>query len=279
MGNATKEQLVKAETALKSKMLRHLNVLARKLRSANTDKGLYYRGRTLAGGRHLINTFKAVQSNRDNDDRFRVISVDPKVSAGISIAIDCSGSMDSACPAWGGIGRHSRWENIAILLNGILPALDRIGVKTYAGLVDVIGTDNQMGYKGSVFEITNPNQKWRTENYKKLYDLYMSGGTHIATYALTAIEMAEELPTSQKIALFITDGYCGSLRYLESLRQQALAKGITLIGVGIGDVDVQTAQSFPNGIYARNGLVLGEHLLSHLAKVVERGEVEASVIN
>ena len=69
-----------------------------------------------------------------------------------------------------------------------MPALDRIGVKTHAGLVDVIETKNQVGYKGSLFEITNPNQKWDTRNFERLYSVYMCGGTHIATYAQTAIE-------------------------------------------------------------------------------------------
>lgn len=271
---ANQKERNKACDVMSRKMLKFLNVLARKLRSANTSKGMHYKGRTLAGGRHLINTFRAIKNNRDNQDRFRTIFVDPKLSAGISIAIDMSGSMDSKTGAWGGCGRHSRWENIAILLNSILPALDKIGVKTYAGLVDVIGTDNQLGYKGAIFEITNPNNKWDTRNFEKLYKVYMSGGTHIATYAQTAIEMAEQLPTDQKIALFITDGYCSSVSYLESLKQQAKAKGITLVGVGIGDVDPQVAKAFPNGIYASNGLKLGEHLLKHLALIVEKGGAE-----
>ena len=269
---------VKASEYMASKMLRFLNVLARKLRSANSSKGLHYKGRTLAGGRHLVNTFRAVKNNRDNHDRFRTIYVDPKLSAGFSIAIDMSGSMDSQTSQWGGCGRYSRWENIAILLNTILPALDRIGVKTYAGLVDVVGTDNQLGYKGSLFEITDPSQKWDSRNFDKLFNVYMSGGTHIATYAQTAIEMAEQLPTDQKIAMFVTDGYCSSVSYLESLKQQAKAKGITLVGVGIGDVSPQVAKAFPNGIYASNGLKLGEHLLKHLALIVERGGADEGLL-
>ena len=95
-------------------------------------------------------------------------------------------------------------------------------------------------YVSYVGENANQNlssvSKWDTRNNSKLFNVYMNGGTHIATYAQTAIEMASTLPTDQKIALFITDGYCSSVSYLESLRQQALAKGITLVGVGIGDV-------------------------------------------
>ena len=140
----------------------------------------------------------------------------------------------------------------------------------------MIGTDNQLGYKGSLFEITDPSQKWDSRNFDKLFNVYMSGGTHIATYAQTAIEMAEMLPTDQKIAMFVTDGYCSSVSYLESLKQQAKAKGITLVGVGIGDVSPQVAKAFPNGIYASNGLKLGTFCLSSGSKVQLRTSTSSS---
>ena len=275
---ATNENFIDGSEFISKKLLKHVNALNRSLRSANTNKGLFYKGRSLAGGRHLINTFKAVKNDRVNDDRFRTIHVDPKVSAGFSIAIDCSGSMDSATNRWGGLGvTFSRWENIAMLLNSILPALDKKGVKSHCGLVDVIKATNETTYKGNLFEISSPSDRWREKRLTKLCSVYMSGGTHIATYAQTAIEMAERLETTQKIALFVTDGYCGSVRYLQSLKEQAENKGITLVGIGIGDVDSSVARSFPNGIYAKNGLKLGEHLLKHLAMIVNRGGVTEGV--
>jgi len=263
--------------SLKKLMNPHVNVLRRSLITANSSKGLYYRGRGLAGGRHLINTYKAVKSDRINDDRFRTINVDPKLSAGFSISIDCSGSMDCSANSWGGLGRMSRFENVATMLSTFLPICDRLGIASYAGMCDATRAKNGSALKGNLLEITTPNQKWNSGNDKRLFDLWMCGGTHIATYALTAIEMAEELPSDQKIAMFITDGYCSSVKYLESLKRQAEKKGIVLVGVGIGDAGERTAKAFPNGIFAKNAKDLSKHLLKHLSTIIKRGGAEMGV--
>ena len=268
----------KANSILEKLLLRHTNVLRRALITANSDKGLYYRGRSLAGGRHLINTYKSVQNNQVNHDRFRTIKVDPRVSAGFSIAIDCSGSMDCNTRRFGGAMTMSRWENVAVLLNVILPICDRLKIQTHAGLCDYTRSTNGAGTKGNLIPIIRPDSKWDTKWLPELFCLSMSGGTHIATYANTAIEMAEQMTCDQKVAMFITDGHCSSINMLESLKQQARRKGITLVGVGIGDVSRETAERFPNGIYATNAKTLGEHLLKHLAEIIKKGGIENGVM-
>ena len=95
----------------------------------------------------------------------------------------------------------------------------------------------------------------------------MVGGTHIATYADTAIKMVAKHNAQNKVAIYMTDGCCHSTTYLKSLEQIAKRQGITLVGIVMGGE--WGVSDHPNGVFAKDGVELGKIILGHLAKAVK----------
>ena len=77
--------------------------------------------------------------------------------------------------------------------------------------------------------------------------------------------MVEEIDADHKVAFFLTDGECGTKRYLESLRLQALEKGIKLVGIGLG----VKGDGLPNGMTGRSAADIAPSMMDHLCQLLK----------
>ena len=242
------------------------NLLRRALIEARGAKGLNRTGRSLAGGRHLINTYRSAQADVVNEDRFKRSFIEPSVEAAMSLTIDISGSMQS--PLRNGL---SCGENVTLCASALAEVLDKLKVGHEMAYCDMNHTGGvakgaSTSYRGLIYPFTRTGQGVLYP-VAKLLRFPMNGGTNIATYADTAIKMVARQNAQNKVAIYMTDGCCGSTRYLKSLEQIAKRQGITLVGVVMGGD--WGASDHPNGVYAKDGVELGKVILGHLAKAVK----------
>ncbi len=247
-------------------MTPQVNLLRRALIEARGTKGLHRTGRSLAGGRHLINTYRSAQANVVNDDRFKRSFIEPSIEAAMSLTIDISGSMSSTL----GNGL-SCGENVTLCASALAEVLDKLGVGHEMAYCDmdyvgegVKGASAQ--YRGLIYPFTKTG-KGVLYPVSKLLRFPMNGGTNIATYADTAIKMVARQNAHNKVAIYMTDGCCSSTSYLKSLEQIAKRQGITLVGVVMGGS--WGVSDHPNGVFAKDGVELGKIILGHLAKAVK----------
>lgn len=247
-------------------MTPQVNLLRRALIEARGAKGLHRTGRSLAGGRHLINTYRSAQANVVNDDRFKRSFIEPSIEASMSLTIDISGSMDSQIGRTGlTIGQH-----VTLCASALAEVLDKLGVGHEMAFCDMESVSSGRGssarYRGLIYPFTKTGQGVLYP-VEKLLRFPMTGGTNIATYADSAIKMVARHNAQNKVAIYMTDGCCSSTSYLKSLEQIANRQGITLVGVVMGsDYGVS---NHPNGVFAKDGVELGKIILGHLAKSVK----------
>jgi hypothetical protein len=248
-------------------MTPQVNLLRRALIEARGAKGLNRTGRSLAGGRHLINTYRSAQANVVNDDRFKRSYIEPSIEASMSLTIDISGSMDNTIHRTGlTIGQH-----VTLCASALAEVLDKLGVgheMAFCDMARITGSGNgaTTNYRGLIYPFTKTG-KGVLYPVEKLLRFPMCGGTHIATYADTAIKMVAKHNAQNKVAIYMTDGCCHSTTYLKSLEQIAKRQGITLVGIVMGGE--WGVSDHPNGVFAKNGVELGKIILGHLAKAVK----------
>jgi hypothetical protein len=248
-------------------MTPQVNLLRRALIEARGAKGLNRTGRSLAGGRHLINTYRSAQANVVNDDRFKRSFIEPSIEASMSLTIDISGSMDQHIGRTGmSIGQH-----VTLAACGLVEVLDKLGVGHEMAFCDMESVNGAGGkgasarYRGLIYPFSKTKQGVLYP-VEKLLRFPMNGGTNIATYADSAIKMVAKHNAQNKVAIYMTDGCCHSVAYLKSLEQIAKRQGITLVGVVMGSE--YRVSDHPNGVFAQDGVELGKIILSHLAKAV-----------
>lgn len=255
-------------------MLPQTNLLRRALIEAKGSKGLTRTGRSLAGGRHLVNTYRSVHSGKANDDRFKRTFIEPAVDGGVSMTIDISGSMDDTLH-----NGYSIIRNVIASACAVAEVLDKLNVKHSFAFCDVEYASGSMPsgatthYTGLLFPFSKPSGKGLRYPADKLMNFPANGGTQISTYAECAIDLARNLNAKNRIAIYMTDGCCSSSRYLKSLQEQAKRDGIVLVGVvmGGGYHMEQEALHHPNGVYAKDSTELGKIILGHLAKAIKKG--------
>ena len=257
-------------------MLPQTNLLRRALIEARGAKGLTRTGRSLAGGRHIVNTYRSVHSGVVNEDRFKRTYVEPSVEGGVSMTIDISGSMDDTLR-----NRHTIIQNVIASACAVAEVLDKLGVKHSFAFCDVecpqggqtIPTGSTSRYCGVLYPFSKANGKGLRYPADKLMNFPANGGTQISTYAECAIKMARQLNAKNRVAIYMTDGCCGSSRYLKSLQEQARRDGIVLVGVvmGGGSHMEAEAKAHPNGVYASDSTELGKIILGHLAQAIKKG--------
>jgi hypothetical protein len=99
-------------------------------------------------------------------------------------------------------------------------------------------------------------------------DMKPTGGTSLICYAETAMDMLADSEERYRVAFFLTDGYCNTLRYLESMRQYAEERGIILVGIGFGRGVY--GQGLPNEICGADALEVSRHMMDTLVKVLRK---------
>lgn len=257
-------------------MVAQTNLLRRALIEARGSKGLLATGRSLAGGRHLVNTYRSAQSGEVNQDRFKRSFVEPSVDAGASLMLDISGSMTDNL--W---NKYSIIQNVMASAVALSEVLDKLGVVHRIGGVDVEmtseGSDKESkvrstshGITGVVYPFSKPSGKGLNYPIESIMRFPANGSTYIATYAEVAVDEARKIRAKHRVALYMTDGCCRSSHYLHSLAQQAKRDNITLVGVVMGPPKMREQASLhPNGIYARDCVELSKVVLGHIAKAVK----------
>lgn len=258
-------------------MLAQTNLLRRALKEERGARGLIKKGYSLAGGVHLVNTYRSAQAERVNNDRYKQELVEPEVDAGVSVMLDISGSMSDPLRGSGG----TIIQNVMASAVALSIVLDKLGVTHRIGGVDVEMTDEgsaqerrvistSHGITGVVYPFSKPSGKGLKYPSDAIMRFPANGSTYIATYAEVAVEEARKIRAKNRVALYMTDGCCASSGYLHSLAQQAKRDNITLVGVVMGPPKMmEQAKLHPNGIYAKNCVELSKVVLGHLAKAVK----------
>lgn len=241
------------------------NHLQRALQSAAGAKGFHRTGARLSGGRHLINTYNSVQrGGSENMDRYKRSYVEPEVRANISLVIDASGSMNDEIKH---VGR-SLMKECMMATHALGSLTKRLKVGYSGGLVIMGNHDDQMsgvtGYCGNYLPLWECGKATRPLQDHLRYR--PTDGTHIATYARTSLEVAMTMPPADhSLAVYMTDGECGSIEYLESITRMAQARGVHLVGVVMGGA---SGRGHPCAIECRDGGDFARQVGEHLAKVV-----------
>jgi hypothetical protein len=195
-------------------------------------------GVTLSSSR-LAQGYVALERGYLHPRLFTNIKRRPKVSAGFALACDHSVSLNG-----GG------WDEVCLLLGAIHSMADSLGVKSTSSIVhfapdrELSGAGVSTHYVPQPKLFLAPSEPWKDAYLPRLIAYEPRGYTSLVCYAETAIDMALKLECQHKLAFFLTDGACGEKKYLESLRLQALAQGVHLVGIGLG---VEGA-GLPNGI-------------------------------
>ena len=219
------------------------NKLRRVLEDIDRDNEYWREGVTL-NSRRVAQGYVGLEKGYIDHRLFSKRRIVTKMRAGFALASDHSASLN-------GSRYSSPWAEICYLLGGIHSLADSLGIKSSSGIVrfESQGWNTQSGASTSnrpnVSIAVDHNMHWKDEYLNALLSHRPGGGTSLISYAESAIDMALKMDgVTHRIAFFLTDGQCSEKQYLESLRLQAKAKGVTLVGIGFG-VD---GRGLPNGI-------------------------------
>ena len=172
-----------------------------------------------------------------------------RVRAGFSITLDHSASMND----------YGRWAQVAYLLGGIHSLADKLDVASRSGVCRFSGNN------AICYEAVEEKMAWKDSHLSQIVGFRPAGGTNLVAYANAAIDMASTLDATHKVAFFLTDGHCSNKPYLESVRMQALSRGIHLVGIGLGDY----GNGLPNGMQGDNAIEISEIMVDSLIKIMK----------
>ena len=243
------------------------NRVRRALEVANQKVGSHLIGSKLnTRGGALVNTLVSAHRGQINKDRFIRTYQKPKVRAAFSFAIDGSDSMNYQKRY---INSGTYWKECISLIHALHTTCQRIGVESSSSLVMFThGSADVPMASTSVRPVANMikdfNNNWQKSYPDKLRNKRCNGGTSLISYAETALDMVSQSDATHRIAFFLTDGECSGKRYLESMRLQALNKGIKLVGIGLG----VNADRLPNGISGSSALEIAPRMMTHLEKII-----------
>lgn len=254
------------------------NLLRRALIEARGSKGEARKGATLAGGRHLLNTYTSARRSEVNNDRYKRREIKPSVSAEVSILLDISGSMEDRRDGRRGnatIMEEAMGASIAmseLLAKLKVPhSLFGCDVEHYdqAGWRDHPTEGATHPYRGVLYPFTD--KRGLAYAGEQLMRFCPRGGTYIASYAEEAVRALEGSRATHKLAVYMTDGACNSVAYLPSLALMAEAQGITLVGVVMGHASMASeASKHPNGVFCPTASEFGSVVVKHLTDLVKK---------
>lgn len=213
----------------------------------------------------LINTVTSVKTGLVNQDRYLTEYQKPKVSAAFSFAIDGSDSMNYNC----GVPAGSYWKECVSILNALHTSCQSLGVDSTSGLVMyTYGREDvpmaSTNYSPVINLIKGIGERWKKDYPDQLRKKRCNGGTSIVSYGEAAIDMLSNSYATHKIAFFLTDGEDYEKMYMESMRLQALSKGIKLVGIGLG----VNGDKLPNGISGSSAMDIAPRMMTHLEKII-----------
>jgi len=250
-----------------SSINRGTNKVRRALEVANQKAGHNYIGARLnTRSSALVNTLSSVRQGQINRDRYTKMWQKPAIRAAFSFAIDGSDSMNYSC----GVPSGNYWKECISLVHALHTSCQSIGVDTASALVMYTHGEADVpmassGYKPVANLIKGYGDKWQREYPDKLRNKRCSGGTSIICYGETALDLVSQSNATHRIAFFLTDGNDYEKQYLESMRLQAQAQGIKLVGIGLG----VSGDNLPNGISGQSALDIAPRMMEHLEKIIK----------
>lgn len=236
------------------------NALQRAIVVASGDKGYYKKGTRLAGGKHLLNTYRSALSSIENNDRFKRSFVSPSVSASIHITLDGSGSMCGG--TWEDVVRASH------VINHMGVAL-KVKVDAHLALIGQGSAVNPHGssdYPMTLVPLIEANKPQGARIAQERYSPV--DGTCVSGYASSALHLAERSTADHRVAVYMTDGYCHTTQYLPSLAEMARARGVHLVGVVMGSDAKRIASEHPNALVVKDSADFASQIGKHLANVI-----------
>lgn len=254
-----------ALASVSKELVRHSNRI-RRIFEDEKRKSAYHRTGVQINSKRLVNG--VIQFERGIPDRKLYTSkrYQTEIMAGFSFATDHSGSL--------GYGANSEWAQICLLIGSMHKLADKLGIKSQSGLVryrsgcalNVGATNRDVPVVTRALPLDMP---WKDDYLEPIYSSRPGGGTSLTAYATAAIEMALEIPDcTHRIAFFLTDGDSSDRIYLESLRQQALSKGVVLIGIGIGQGS--RVKNLPNAISGQSALEIASKMCEKIAEHIKK---------
>ncbi len=243
------------------------NKVRRSLEVANQRAGQTFIGARLnTRSSALVNTVTSVHTGVLNKDRYNKMWQKPQVRAAFAFACDGSDSMNyrTSTPA------GTFWRECISLMHGLHTACQGIGVDSASALVMYTYGDLDVPMASSNYRpvanmIKGFGDKWKRDYPDLLRKKKCNGGTSIICYAETAIDLVSQSDADHRIAFFLTDGEDYEKAYLESMRQQALAQGIKLVGIGLG----VSGDRLPNGISGSCALDIAPRMMDHLDRIIK----------
>lgn len=249
----------------------NLNKTKNKLRRVLEDidrNNEYWREGVTLNSRRLAQGYVGLEKGHIDHRLFSKRRIKTKMRAGFALASDHSASLSG--------GRYSSyWAEICYLLGGIHSLADSLGIKSSSGIVrfdssswnipDGASTSNRPNVSIAV----DHNMHWKDTYLEPLLSHRPGGGTSLISYAESAIDMALSMDgVTHRIAFFLTDGQCREKQYLESLRLQAKAKGVTLVGIGLG----LDGQGLPNGIDGYSAEEISVKMVDRIVEVLRAND-------
>lgn len=254
---------------LKIRMGKYGNKLRRMLLEQNSVQGTSVIGVTLnkrALVRGYVNSFTGVPT----PDLMVKSYADPEVNACFTFAIDSSSSMNWNYAA----NRESMHKEAHALCDALLLTLGNLGFETAAAGAGMnYDSDSPEGCSTRCTPVAyiykERHERWTTKSAKERFPKDSNGGTCVVSWAEVAWQLAKESSATYKFAFFLTDGEDDNAKqYMESMRRQALADGVILIGIGFG---VQ-GEGLPNGISSKDTDKIADAILEHICKVIKGGK-------
>ena len=243
-----------------------INTLRQAMEVANRDQAPRATGVRL--NRSVFSsTIASAKMGTVNRNRYTTDYAKPKVNFAWSGALDGSASMSFGDNTPMG----NAWGECVVLLHVLHTVSQRLGGKSASALVHYEGSSEDVPQGSSLAiqpvasVIKGETDFWKQDYPRRLKKVKMGGGTSLVAYAETAIDLVRPMRADWKVAFFLTDGDCSDKKYLESLRLQALAEGIILIGIGIG----VSGAGLPNGLNGENASQIAPVMLKHIAETIK----------
>lgn len=249
-----------------SACLTGINTLRQAMEVANRQRAPRPTGVRLNRG-VFSQTIASAKMGTVNRNRYITDYAKPKVNFAWSFALDGSASMTFSESE---MEMGHAWGECVAILHVLHTVSQRLGGKSASALVHYEGSseDAPIGASLNVTPIASvikgESDFWKPDYPARLKRVKMGGGTSLVAYAETAIDLVKNIQADWKVAFFLTDGDCSDKKYLESLRLQALAEGIILIGIGIG----VSGYGLPNGLNGENASQIAPVMLKHIADTI-----------
>ena len=256
IGKVSKYSMIR-HTEIKKLVNRDVYKLRKAIQAFNGADGTSFKGSSL-NPNQLSNTFIAVKNNRDNPNRMRNFTINPKESMAVSFAIDNSGSMSRPLTKSNEKPyTYTNFTEVCYAMDAMIRAFDMLKIKSEASLVcfetrTVADTRHIISH---AVRFKKPSDRWNDDMLIGLMKNDVWTGTCVDSYANVAIESVKRMNATHKVAFLLTD-YSDGERIHEIAHEAKALHNINLVCIGVAPSRTQLRyyeQNLPNcvvGIHA-----------------------------